>query len=398
MKRSVLLIVLLFLVALTWGGLRLKDRQWHQWLATARRDELEKYVADHRDQTEALVHLAILLRNAGERERAETLVRHAVEVAPNEETNWVEFSRTLTDDQEAIRGLEGFLKVMPDSAPVMAELGRHYLQIGDAATARTLAEKATKATPESPDAWRLQGDVMVALRQMPEAEKAFRKALSLRDDTETRLSLARLLIPLQRYPEIISLCSPMVKAGHSPAISPEQRARALLYTAGGRLYDSLTPAEIALLQAQLHEADSLSAKLPMGERFLPTYFLGESFLRLNKPAEAIPYLKRSMEAGPMFAGSLYSLARAYRFVGETAQADAISTRHTRLSRILGELEMYNNRLQQRPDDAETMLKLAGVLAEAGSVREARQLYERLLAQGKLVETAQRRLKELPSTP
>ena len=138
MKRSVLLIVLLFLVALTWGGLRLKDRQWHQWLATARRDELEKYVADHRDQTEALVHLAILLRNAGERERAETLVRHAVEVAPNEETNWVEFSRTLTDDQEAIRGLEGFLKVMPDSAPVMAELGRHYLQIGDAATARTL--------------------------------------------------------------------------------------------------------------------------------------------------------------------------------------------------------------------------------------------------------------------
>jgi len=394
LKRTRLLFALLFLAALTWGVLLLRDHQWHRWLATASKEDLERYVADHPDQPEALVRLGVLDRNAGKRAEAEKLLRHAVELAPGEETDWTELSRTLTDDREAIRELERFLNAMGDRAPVLAELARRYLQIGDAATARTLTEKATALAPESPDAWRIRGDVMAATRQSPEAEKAYRKALSLRDDTETRLSLARLWIPLQRYSEIIEICSPIVKAGASPDISGEQRARALLYTAGGRLYDPLTPEEIATLQAQLREADALSAQLTAGERFLPPYFLGESFLRSGKPKEAIPFLERSVREGPMFAGSLYSLARAYRLSGDTAKADAATARHTRLSRILGELEIYNNRLQQRPDDAETTLRLAGTLTEAGNITDAAQIYQRLISQGKFVDTAQRRLKEL----
>jgi len=396
MKRPVLLSALLALLLLIWGGLRLQDRQWRRWLATASREELTAYVAAHPDQHDALLRLGVLQRHAGENAEAEKRLRHAVEVAPDDETGWVEFSRALTDDHEAIRVLEEALKTKESSAPMMAELARHYLQSGDVVDARTWAEKATQQQPASPDAWRIRGDVMAATHQAPEAEKDYRKALALRDDPETRLALARTLIPLQRYAEILALCAPIVRAGDSPEISQEQRARALLYTAGGRLYDPLTPAEIAALQAQLQEADSLSAQLTPNERFLPPYFLGESYLRLGKPKEAIPLLERSATMAPMFAGSLYSLARAYRLAGEQAKADATVRRHTRLSRILGEIEMYNNRLEQKPGDAETMLRLADVLTEADDTADAAQIYRHLIAQGKLVARAQHKLQALPA--
>src|SRR5438552_13106953 len=111
MKRPVFLFVLLLLAALTWGVLLLREHQWHHWLATAQRGELERYVTDHPDQPDALVRLGVLRRKAGERAEAEKLLRHAIEIAPAAETNWIELSRTLTDDKEAIRSLEGFLKV-----------------------------------------------------------------------------------------------------------------------------------------------------------------------------------------------------------------------------------------------------------------------------------------------
>lgn len=394
-KRTRVLIALLLLAALTWGGLLLRDRQWHRWLATAPRAELARYVADHPDQPEAVARLGVLTRNAGEKAEAEKLLRHAVEIAPQEESDWIELSRAL-DDKEAIQELETYLKTTPDSAPVTTELVRRYLQAGDMTRARSLAERAMKLAPESPEVWRVQGDIMAANRQSSEAEKAYRKALSLGDDPETRLSLAQLWVPLQRYHEIIAICAPILKAGNSPDISVEQRAQALLYTAGGRLYDPLTPAELATVQAQLQEVDSLSVQLPEGQRFLPPYFLGESYLRAGKPKEAIPYLERSVQAGPMFAGSLYSLARAYRLVGDIAKSDAATARHTHLSRILSELDMYNSRLQQRPGDAETLLRLADTLTEAGSTADAAQIYQRLISQGKFVEIAQRKLKALPS--
>lgn len=389
--------VALLLLVVAWGALAFRDRRRHLWLQTARRAELQRYVSIHSEDPEAMVRLGILLRNSGETSEAEKRIRRAVEIAPNDERNWVEFSRTVTDDQEVIQRLRNYLQLKPDSAPVLTELARHYLQVGDEASARKLIEQAIQRSPELPEAWRVRGDLNAVRRQSPDAEKAYRKALALRDDRETRLSLARLLIPFQRYAEIIALCAPIVKAGPSADIPMDQRARALLYTAGGRLYDPLSPDSLALLQAQLREADSLAGHLTPGERFLPPYFLGESYLRAGKPAEAIPFLERSVAAGPLFAGSLYSLARAYRLTGDVRKADLVSARHARLSRILSELEMYNNRLEQRPDDAETMLRLAGTLTEAGNTSDASQIYQRLIDQGKFVETAQKKLKALSAS-
>jgi tetratricopeptide (TPR) repeat protein len=379
---------------LLWGGLRWKEARWQRWTATASREELQTYLQGHPDQPEVMARLGALLREAGERDQAVRLLRRSVELAPDAETNWIEFSRTLADDREAIRVLQNVLKIEPDSAPALAELSGRDLHLGDLETARALAEKAVQLSPESPEAWRSLGEVHLALHRQPDAEKAFRKSLALGDDSETRLALAHALIPLQRYPEVIALCAPLLQPTPTLSVSKAQRARALLYTAGARLYQPLTPQEITDVQSQLLEADGPSAMLPPEERFLPPYFLGESFLRMDRPKEAIPYLERSVALGPMFAGSLYSLARAYRLAGETAKADAASERHARLSRILSALEMLSNRLQQRPDDAETLLRYGGALAEAGNTAEAAQIYRRMVSMGKNGEEAQRRLNRL----
>lgn len=395
MKRPLLLGSLLALLAVFWGVSMARDRQFRNWIASAPRNEVEAHLATHPDQTDALLRLSFLLRNAGEREAAEKRARRAIEVAPNEERCWTEFSRAASDDKEAIRGLEGFLKVKPESASVRAELARRHLLSGDVAAARTLLEKTLRDSPDSPDGNRVQGDAFAALRQPVDAEKAYRKALSLKDDAETRLALARTLIPLQRYTEIEALCAPVVKAGASPEISQEQRAQALIYAAGGRLYAPLTPQEAAALQERLREADSLSAALRAEERFLAPYFLGESFLRTGNPREAIEPLERSVKLNPMFPGALFSLARAYRLAGDETKADSIAARHIRVSRLLGDLEMYSNRLAQKPGDSEATLRLAGTFEELGNVEQAVSLYRQLAAtQGEPAERARKRLKAL----
>ncbi len=394
MKRPVILGAMLVLTSLFWVGLIARDRMAHRWIETASRDELQHYVRDHPDRAEALIRLSGMLRAEGDQVEAERLARRAVQVAPGDEASWVALSRADADDREATQGLQNFLKIKPDSAPVMAELARRYMASRDVAGARALADKAVQAQPELPDAWRVRGDVMGALRQEPEAEKDYKKALSLRDDPETRLALARTLIPLQRYPEILALCAPIITPERTAEVSSGQRARALLYSAGARLYDPLTTVELAAVQAQLKEVDSLSSWLPAEERFLPPYFLGESWLRLGRPALAIEPLKRGIAAGPMFAGGLYSLSRAYRLAGDPAKAKETAAKHARLSRILSEVEMYGSRLEQRPNDSDTMLQLAGALTEAGNTADAEQIYRRLIANGQAVQTAQHRLDTL----
>src|SRR5205823_5012611 len=127
--------VLIFL-ALAWGGLLLRDRQRHYWIASAGRAELEKYISQNPDQSDALIRLSGLLRNAGEKAQAEKLARRSVELDPQNEAGWVELSRANTDDKEGIPALQRYLKEFPESASVMAELARRMLQEGDAEGAR----------------------------------------------------------------------------------------------------------------------------------------------------------------------------------------------------------------------------------------------------------------------
>lgn len=394
MKRFAALAAVLIVCLALWGAIQVRDRNRQRWIETAPRTDLAGYVAGHPDDADALARMSRLLRNAGEKAEAEKLIRRAVAIAPHVDDNWVEFSRSVSGDREADEALQGFLRVNPDSAPVLSELARRSLRGGDIDGARSQAEKATKVSPGSPEAWRSMGEVLAAERNMPKAEEALRRSLSLRDEADTRLSLAHILIPLQRYAEIMGLCEPMVRAPKSQDISLEQRARALAYYAGSRLYEPLSREEQISLRAQLLEADSISSSLPPDERFMPAYFMGESCLRSGKPKDAIPFLERSAAAAPAFPGALYSLARAYRLSGDVAKANSTASRHTRLSRLLGDLDSYRSRLEQRPDDEKALFSLADTLNEMGNTADAARIYQRLISQGRSAELAKRKLEAL----
>jgi len=343
LKQTCIVLTVAILAAAAFAVVRLREYRLRRWIAAAPRTELLRYISSHPDQPDALRRLGILDRNTGEVGESAKLLQRAVEAAPGDEANWVELSRTLNDGQVTMQKLQSYLSIEPDSAQIMAELARRKLQVGDISTAASLASKAVKLTPDSPDAQRVMGDVAAAAGNWPRAESLYKRSLSLHDDPETRLALAHIWIPLQRYGAIIEICSPIVTAGRSPEISVEQRARALVYTAGAQLYQPLTPAEMANVQQQLREADALSERLPQAERFLPPYFMGESLIKSGSPKEAVPFLERSSSLAPMFAGSLYSLSQAYRLSGQTAKADAALTRHGQLVRQLTDMEKANDR-------------------------------------------------------
>ena len=292
--------------------------------------------------------------------------------------------------------LESYSRSAGGDPQTAAKLAHQYLQEGADEQAKALMTEATQRFPQSPEILRSSGEILLSERRLPEAEKALRESLALKDDSETRLLLARVLTPLQRYPEIAALCAPLIASAPALTATPQQRASAVVYSAGARLNGPLTPAELQGIQSQLREAALPSSALPPEERFLADYFLGESLLREGKPGEAIPSLEKSVAQNPNFPGAIYSLARAYRLSGDEAKSKDLFARHERMSRLMSELDSLNTRLEQRPDDAETLLRMADALVEAGNPSQAAQIYRRLIVAGKSKDIAQRKLQALSS--
>ena len=394
MKRPLLLLSILAGASLVWGGIRLQAVQREERLSKATLEELQASAKERPDQADLLMKLGAALIESGEQERAEPILRRSLELDSSSEAGWVQLSRSFRNDPDAIRLLEERLKTMPDSREAQSELSRRQLASGDAASALKSSEKAITAFPDAADAWAAYGEVLAAVRRQEAAETAFRHSLRLEDNAEVRLSLARVFIPLQRYEKVEVLCAPLISAKPVVSVSKRQRLRALIYHAGSRLNSPLSEAELASIIAQLEEAEMASKSLAPGERFLPFYFLGEGLLRCGKPEAAIASLEHCVGLSPRFPGGLYSLSRAYRLVGDAAKSDAALARHTRLSRGLIAMEALNSRLEENPDDANALLKLAKTLAEIGSHEEAAAVCRRLVESGKLPDEANRLMKTL----
>jgi tetratricopeptide (TPR) repeat protein len=385
-NRTALLLGALALAIVVWGGLRLRDSAREQWIASASVDQLEAAAKTHPDEADVLARLGTQLLESGNTARAEPLLSRALELDPSSDRRWTEHSKSILGDREAIEHLNQGLKAIPDSPAILAEIARRELAAGDGQRARDTAATATTASPSSPEAWTAYAEVMAAFHRQDDAVTAFRRALGLRDTAEARLALARTLVPLQRYDEVIELCSPLTVARPPVAVSKRQRALALTYSSGARLNGPVTAAEMNAILVQLQEAQGLTSELDRGAQFLPSYFLGQCLLRLGRAREAIPPLERCVALGPQFPGGFYALARAYRVAGHADRAEA--ARHAELSRALVALEGLNSRLEQHPDDPEALLQTARSLTEIGERSQAADIYRQLIATGRLTKQAQ----------
>lgn len=83
----------------------------------------------------------------------------------------------LGERDEAIRHLEAAVRIRPDFALALSDLGRLHFLNGDVGTALSLFDRAIAASPELPQAHHNLGTVLLAQRKAEKAERHFRQAL-----------------------------------------------------------------------------------------------------------------------------------------------------------------------------------------------------------------------------
>ena len=86
---------------------------------------------------------------------------------------------TTAQDAEAVRELEKAATLDPKAGPVQNLLGYEALQQGDVNRAITALQQYVRLMPTEPNAEDSLGEALLAVGRFPEAEAAFRKALSL---------------------------------------------------------------------------------------------------------------------------------------------------------------------------------------------------------------------------
>ena len=314
-------------------------------MKTADEASLASAVKDNKDDAGAAAALAGYKLRAGNKAEAETLLKHAAEIEPENPEIWMLLGETIADDREAINALESFEKLHPENGEIIAAVSRRCLHAGDANLALVNAQKAVKASPDSAICLTALADAEAASGNATAAEKDYKTAIEKGDEPDARLGLARILIPLQRYSEIDLVCSPLLTLPAPQKISLEQSARATAYMVGAMFAAVDTPENRARLETTIAKMNALEANLPPEERFLPPYFTGEYLLRGSKPAEAIPLLQKSVQLGPEFPGSLYSLSRALRLAGKAKEADAALAAHAKLIQRHAAMESAADRQQ-----------------------------------------------------
>ena len=127
--------------------------------------------------------LTALKLDVARKETAARLTGYRFKLDRNPEDEKAHFSLAgmlaeLGERDEAIRHLEEAVRVRPDFALALSDLGRLHFLNGDVEQAVSLFDRATAANPALPHAHHNLGTVLLAQRNAEEAETHFRRALA----------------------------------------------------------------------------------------------------------------------------------------------------------------------------------------------------------------------------
>ncbi len=172
--------------------------------------------------------------------------------------------------------------------------------------------------PNSLLAHELAGEIMESLNNTPGAITEYKKAISLAPADPSALShLANIYWATGDWPEARSAYEAVLHVTPTECTAHWRLAKALNELA--------SPEDTVIEQAQLAITEC--------PRLAPAYLeQARALLRKNSPREAIAALKSSEAITPDEPSIQSLLARAYRAVGETAQANAASARFAELER------------------------------------------------------------------
>ncbi len=130
---------------------------------------------------------------------------------------------------------------------------------------------------------------------------------------QTRVALAELYLNQGRYKEALDQTGQVLQA------NPEDQSALLL---SGIALIRLNQPEAALEPLQQFVAARKDEEMAHADTTLETayYYLGESYLKLNRPAEAVPVLEQAVAINRTDADALYQLGRAYQATGKPEAA------------------------------------------------------------------------------
>ena len=219
----------------------------------------------------------------GQWERAESLLRQAVEASPNDSEPHRYLAEALWHRgaaDEALAQIEEAVKLDPSDASLIVRAGEMSQAVGETGRALACAEQAIRLDPKLASAWGLRGRVFWQLDQRDRALADLQRALQFAPDS----------------PELLQDVAMLYRQRGQPA-----RALATLH----HLLDTFPPGEEPQLSLLLE---------------------GQTLADLGRPNQAAATLAEAVRRGPPNAELLYHLAQAQTAAGDNRAATATAER------------------------------------------------------------------------
>lgn len=244
------------------------------------------------------------------------------------------FSRSLeltraNRRQDAIAELQAAIRLKPDYAAALGNLGVLFQQQGKASDAEAMFRRAVEAEPGNPQHYVNLGLTLADLKRYTEAAQALNKALDLAPDSPSAMTAkGMVLMRQQQMGEAIEVFRKTVAAEPGSAqahlnlgvalADSERQAEALKsFDEAVRLAPDLAPAHVNRGRAlyDLKRYEEAKQELETAQRLAPgdhqtVYRLGLTEARLNHPARAAELMAQVVAADPKNGSAHLELGQA----------------------------------------------------------------------------------------
>lgn len=265
--------------------------------------------ASHQEYAQVRLLLAVAQQMSGLRQEAEKSYRAAIALDARLTEAYqglAALAKDRGDTTTAIAIWTRLASLFPDSASLRFDLVNAYLAAGKPERAYLAIDQLPEKDRDGAAAWHARGVVLMRL-QCPEAAiSAYENALA-KEFKEADMAWAGIgyaMASLQRFPEAIAAFTAAGKANPANDIWPFQLAVNL--KDGGRATEAL-PIIATLLTKKPDSADYRRQQ-------------GLIFAVLDRPAEAIPALERSLQLNPQQTNVWAVLINTYQVAGRRNEA------------------------------------------------------------------------------
>lgn len=334
-------------------------------LRTASESALRSIVAQRPTDARALYYLGVKLHEAGNDQEASATFQRAANLSDDEEI-FVHWAGVVQAGQ-AINVLRYCLQRHPDSGPCTLALAQVYDRTQEQDRALQESRAAVRLCPQSAAAWQTLGDSAYAMLLAAEAERAYRKAISLGSAAPAvRIGLGSTLIEQGKAAEAIAVFRSVTASDPGFAAGWLALGKALYQTAkSDRDYAAA--------------ASAFDSAIQKGTTTAPAYsYLARIALRQRRDQDARRDLAQAQRLDPFDPQIPYLQAQVDRDLGQAAKADLAMDRQRSLLAYRDAKFALMEQVRAQPDRADLLMRLARLAYRNRDYTSAISYFGRLL--------------------